>query len=168
MVALIWKGVFLNLILPTTHDGDYSNAVGHSEPSLALSTFLLHHLPISKEDKEEEETSTTASDKTKLAAIAYLSVPLEDGSSCTVHATLVRSSLNTITAQLLPEMMIVNKCPWKMEVAELVAGEDERDEELWEGKVLVAEKRERITVLESSESTVCVWKKVGINSKHQS
>ena len=142
------------------YDGDSSKALGQSEPSLALSTFLLHHLPISKEEGGQEQTSAT-SHKTKPAAIAYLSVPLEDGSSCTVHATLVRSSLNTITAKLLPEMMIVNKCPWKMEVAELVTGEDKRDEALWEGKVLVAERRERTTVLESWESTVCVWKQVG-------
>ena len=75
---------------------------------------------------------------------------------------LVRSSVNTIAAVLLTEVMIVNECPWEVEVAQLVAGDDEKDEALWEGKVLVADTREKRTILEPSERAVCISKQVDI------
>ena len=61
---------------------------------------------------------------------------------------------------LLTELMVVNECPWEMEVVELVAGESEEKETLWEGKVLVGEKREKMTLLGPSEKAVCVQKQV--------
>lgn len=75
---------------------------------------------------------------------------------------LVRSSVNTIAAVLLTEVMIVNECPWEVEVDQLVAGDDEKDESLWEGKVLVADTREKRTILEPSERAVCISKQVDI------
>lgn len=137
-----------------------SRTVGNSDPSLALSTFLLHHLPVSKEEQDCEDNSGNRS--TTKPAIAYLSLPLEDGSYCTVHTALVRNSLNTINALLLTEMKVVNECPWEVELAELVPGEDEKEEALWEGKVLVGERKEKKTMLRPSEKAVCVWREVSI------
>lgn len=135
--------------------------VERSEPSLALSTFLLHHLPISKDDPATPDKRTVDSPSSK-PAIAYLSLPLSDGSSCTLHAALVRNSLNTITAVLRTDVVIVNECPWEMEVVELVEGESEEREAVWEGKILVGEKREKTTVLGPTDKAVCVHKQVNL------
>lgn len=134
--------------------------MGVSDPSLALSTFLLHHLPITKEEHHQQLTSGDHHGHTK-PATAYLSLPLEDGSCCTVHAALVRNSLNTITAVLMPEVMLVNECPWQLELIELILGDDEEEEgSVWDGKVLVGVRREKKTVLRPSDKAVCVRKQV--------
>ena len=125
---------------------------------MALSTFLLHHLPISKDDEDKEQIS----DKKTKPAIAYLSLPIDEASSCTVHAYLVRNSLNTVTAQLFTEMTVVNECPWEIELAEIVPGDDETEEALWEGKILAGEKQEKKAILEPLGKAVCVWKQVGL------
>ena len=135
-----------------------SSPIGRSEPSLALSTFLLHHLPISKDDPAlDQKTTDNPSSK---VAIAYLSLPLGDGSSCTIHAALVRNSLNTITAVLQTDVVIVNECPWKVEVVELVEGESEEREAVWEGKILMGERREKTMVLGPADKAVYVQKQV--------
>lgn len=139
-----------------------SSPTERSDPSLALSTFLLHHLPISKDDPAiDQETTDNPSSK---SAIAYLSLPLGDGSSCTIHAALVRNSLNTITAVLRTDVVIVNKCPWEVEVVELVEGENEEREVVWEGKILVGETREKIMVLGPADKAVCVQKQVNVEN----
>ena len=56
----------------------------------------------------------------------------------------------------------MNECPWEVELAELVPGEDEKEEALWEGKVLVGERKEKKTMLRPSEKAVCVWREVSI------
>ena len=135
-----------------------SSLAERSEPSIALSTFLLHHLPVSKDDLD---LKTTAEDKPSTKpAIAYLSLPLGDGSCCTLHAALVRNSLNTITAVLRTDAVIVNECPWGVELVELVEGESEEREAAWEGKILVGERREKVTMLGPKDTAVCVHKQV--------
>ena len=54
----------------------------------------------------------------------------------------------------------MNKCPWEVELTQLVAGDDEKEDALWEGKVLVGERKEKKTVMQPSEKTVCVWREV--------
>lgn len=135
-----------------------SSLVERSEPSLALSTFLLHHLPVSKDDLDQK---TAAEDKpSSKPAIAYLSLPLGNGSCCTLHAALVRNSLNTITAVLQTDTVIVNECPWGVELVELVEGESEEREATWKGKILVGERREKVTMLGPTDTAVCVHKRV--------
>lgn len=138
-----------------------SSPIGRSDPSLALSTFFLHHLPISKDDSSLDQK--TADNPSSKPAIAYLSLPLGDGSSCTIHAALVRNSLNTITAVLQTDLVIVNECPWEVEVVELVEGESEEREAVWEGKILVGERREKTTVLGPKDKAVCVQKQVNLS-----
>ena len=47
-----------------------------------------------------------------------------------------------------------------MEVIELVAGESLEQEALWEGKILVGERREKMMVLGPLDKAVCVQKQV--------
>ena len=61
---------------------------------------------------------------------------------------------------LFAETMVVNECPWEMELAELVPGDNEKEEELWEGKILTGDGREKKTILGPSDKAVCVWKQV--------
>ena len=135
-----------------------SSLAERSESSLALSTFLLHHLPVSKDDLDQKTAAAEDKPSTK-PAIAYLSLPLGDGSCCTLHAALVRNSLNTITAVLRTDAVIVNDCPWGVELVELVEGESEESETAWEGKILVGERREKVTMLGPKDTAVCVHKK---------
>ena len=146
------------------HVFSHSSAVERSDPSLALSTFLLHHLPISKDDPAaaaaiDDHEKTTANPSSK-PAIAYLSLPLGDGSRCTLHAALVRNSFNTITAVLQTDTVFVNECPWWVELVEVVEGTSEEREAVWEGKVLMGERREKTTVLGPADKAVCVHKQV--------
>ncbi len=131
-----------------------------SDPSLALSTFLLHHLPVSKDDPAILDQKTAEDIPSSKPAIAYLSLPLGDGSSCTLHAALVRNSLNTITAVLQTDIVVVNECPWEVELVELVEGESEEREAMWEGKILVGDTREKATMLGPMDKAVCVHKQV--------
>lgn len=133
-----------------------------SNPSLALSTFLLHHLPVSHDDHTFEE-SPSSDRRLKKPAIAYFSLPLENGYSCPVHAVLVRNSLNTITAVLKTEFMVVNRCPWEVELVELISGENKEKEALWGGKVLVGETIEKRVTLGVGEEAVCVQKQVSVS-----
>ena len=59
----------------------------------------------------------------------------------------MRNALNTITAVLQTDVVIVNECPWEIELVELIVGESEEREALWEGKILIGERREKTTVL---------------------
>lgn len=61
---------------------------------------------------------------------------------------------------LQTDVVIVNECPWEVELVELIAGESEEREALWEGKILVGEKKEKITVLGPKNKAACVQKQV--------
>ena len=64
---------------------------------------------------------------------------------------------------LRTDAVIVNECPWGVELVELVEGESEEREAAWEGKILVGERREKVTMLGPKDKAVCVHKQVHIN-----
>ena len=126
-----------------------NEAAACSEPPLALSTYLLQHLPLP--DKVDNHGSFKP-------ATAFLSLPLDNDSSCCVHAALLRTSLNTVAVELRAETILINKChSLSIQLVESITGEDERK---WEGSVLVREKRERLTLLEPFDEAVMVQKQV--------
>ena len=92
-------------------------------------------------------------DATAVAAVACkLALPLEGGFYCSVNATILRSTLNTITVHLKPEMLVVNKCPFSIRLVEML-GEEE-----------VEERGERIIDLSSMGVSILVNRQVGGSS----
>ena len=59
-------------------------------------------------------------------------LPLDDGSCCSLHAILERNPTNTVTLHLLPDVLLVNRCPVPIRV--LTRLQEIRDEE--EGDVM--------------------------------
>ena len=64
---------------------------------------------------------------------------------------------------LQTDVVIVNECPWEIELVELIVGESEEREALWEGKILIGERREKTTVLGPTDKAVCVQKQVNFS-----
>ena len=61
----------------------------------------VHHLYISSVLEAEEGTSTSI--KVRL--------PLNNGTSCSLHAILERNPTNTVTLHLQPDVIVINRCP---------------------------------------------------------
>lgn len=141
----------MNLIFSTC-----SEAAALSEPPVALSTFLLQHLP---SDNNRNQTDTKP-------ATAFLSLPLDDASSCSVHAALLRSSSNTITVKLRPEAMLVNECSHlSLQLVEVIIGKEKKSEEgVREGEGVTVTKKERVTCVEPSGMSVLTQKEVSKES----
>ncbi len=101
----------------STHAMDYSHiffmsfcrdVIGVSEPSVSLSTFLLHHLPFSPEQQPLK------------SSLLRLSLPLDDrnGRCCKIHALFLRSTLNTITVELRPDVTVSNQTSLSFDLVE--------------------------------------------------
>ena len=55
-----------------------------------------------------------------------VSLPLNNGSHCSLHAILERNPVNTITLHLLPDVMVANRCPHSVQL--LTRAPDNGDE----------------------------------------
>ena len=66
-----------------------------------------------------------------------------------MNATILRSTLNTVTVHLKPETLVVNRCPLTVRLVEAMNEEDEE------------ESRERITDVGSMDVAILVHRKVG-------
>ena len=82
-------------------------------------------------------------------AACKLTLPLEGGCCCSVNATILRSTLNTVTVYLKPETLVVNRCPLTIRLVEAMTEEDEE------------ESRMRITDLAPMDVGILVHKEVG-------
>ena len=82
-------------------------------------------------------------------AACKLTLPLEGGCYCSVNATILRSTLNTVTVYLKPETLVVNRCPLTIRLVEAMNEEDEE------------ESRMRITDLAPMDVGILVHKEVG-------
>lgn len=117
----------------------------HSKQSCyhnANNALLLHICPtFAHRDTPPDENVATAACK--------LTLPLEGGYYCSVNATILRSTLNTVTVHLKPETLVVNRCPLTIRLVEAMNEEDEE------------ESRMRITDLAPMDVGILVHKKVG-------
>ena len=133
-----------------------SEHVPVSEPAVALSTFLLHHLPFSTAIQLNEEewpynTPTRASESPPFQLIpptstTTLTLPMEGNHYLSLHTTLTRSRANTISVLLWPDTLLINSSPMPVQVVEEWSGEKE------------AGRRE--TMLQSTEVGVVIGKEV--------